>query len=273
MNYKARNSIIAEMGYADYAAYLASPLWKGIRARVYAAKGRNCVHCKSCKAQAVHHADYDKPTMLGDVIDSLMPVCDDCHEALHRSKKRRVNSPLKPSAPRTPKKLSAKKRRKMRNAEWARQEKRRCSCGNLALPGQLMCRQCPGKQKNSCYGKPAKSSWTTGGDPTRFVSPHLLASTSQAPATEDVAEATPKKPRKPRNRNKVTVCGVEIKWCLSCGDSRSSSTRGGLCRTCRDSGAKEPTGSLLVASAMQTCPPRQCAKLLAAVSKAEGSRI
>lgn len=83
MDYASRNRIIASMGYADYEAYLQSPLWKSIRGRVYAAKGKVCLRCKTERANQIHHTQYDTATMRGDTLNHLVPICGDCHQAEH----------------------------------------------------------------------------------------------------------------------------------------------------------------------------------------------
>jgi hypothetical protein len=76
--YADRSRVVKYLGFKDYAAYLKSPLWAGIRSRVLAADPRCC----SCggKATEVHHADYNLRTMRGEMMSSLMPVCGRCHE-------------------------------------------------------------------------------------------------------------------------------------------------------------------------------------------------
>lgn len=78
MNYVARNQLIARMGFPKYEDYLASPLWKSIRARVYAEKGRTCLRCELARATQIHHTSYDETTMRGEVLDCLIPICEDC---------------------------------------------------------------------------------------------------------------------------------------------------------------------------------------------------
>lgn len=64
-----------------YATYLASPLWKKIRARVM---GRDGGRCRSCSGRAteVHHGSYDRLTMAGGADHNLYAICRACHEAV-----------------------------------------------------------------------------------------------------------------------------------------------------------------------------------------------
>ena len=75
--YRERNRIIRAMGFADYKAYLRSPLWASIRARKLAAEP----DCFACGAHAtqVHHAKYRKNDLQGRCLDFLFAVCSACH--------------------------------------------------------------------------------------------------------------------------------------------------------------------------------------------------
>jgi hypothetical protein len=61
----------------SYAAYLASPEWKKIRARVLKRDGKRCQHC-SAKAQCVHHISYDEPVIIGERDEDLISLCNSC---------------------------------------------------------------------------------------------------------------------------------------------------------------------------------------------------
>lgn len=70
-------------GYGGYDEYIASRLWLMIRSRVLNAS-RRCVRCGE-RATQVHHGNYAKETLLGKDLDSLYPVCRDCHKWAHRA--------------------------------------------------------------------------------------------------------------------------------------------------------------------------------------------
>lgn len=71
--------IIERLGFATYPEYLASPLWKGIRAKVLARDKHSCVRCHE-KAVQVHHLQYSMDTLRGDCLDFLASLCRACHE-------------------------------------------------------------------------------------------------------------------------------------------------------------------------------------------------
>lgn len=79
MNARART--LFYLGFSSYKAYLKSKLWREIRKRVFAAKGRRCVLC-GCKATQIHHRSYDRATLLGLILTFLEPVCKRCHEGI-----------------------------------------------------------------------------------------------------------------------------------------------------------------------------------------------
>lgn len=71
---EARNRRLA------YANYLASDLWVSIRGRVLSKRP----WCELCgdRATQVHHDSYHTLVMLGEVTDSLVSICKDCHEGI-----------------------------------------------------------------------------------------------------------------------------------------------------------------------------------------------
>ncbi len=88
--YSIRNKALAEIGFATYAAYLASPLWKEIRAKRLAISSQ----CSCCEEQAaiVHHDFYYKKLLLGDEISvarDLYPLCNGCHRRVEFDGKRK----------------------------------------------------------------------------------------------------------------------------------------------------------------------------------------
>lgn len=82
--YAGRDVLLKRIGFNSYASYLASPLWKRIRAEVFKAKGRKCWLCDSAATQ-VHHRQYNKNTLNGKRIRHLFPLCDECHERVEFS--------------------------------------------------------------------------------------------------------------------------------------------------------------------------------------------
>ena len=79
MNARART--LFYLGFNSYKEYLRSKLWRGIRQRVFAAKGRQCVLCGR-KAAQIHHRSYDRATLLGLILTFLEPICKRCHEKI-----------------------------------------------------------------------------------------------------------------------------------------------------------------------------------------------
>ena len=79
--YGARNAILLEMGFANYKAYLASPKWALIRFRAWLTHGRICRICKA-PADVLHHIGYNRDTLEGRNLDSLVPLCNGCHLAV-----------------------------------------------------------------------------------------------------------------------------------------------------------------------------------------------
>lgn len=91
-SYQRRDVILAEMNFSSYRDYLRSDLWKDIRSRVIGPY----TFCKACRqrpASEVHHLRYDKDTMLGRRVDTLMALCHDCHDRIEfgRKGKRSLN--------------------------------------------------------------------------------------------------------------------------------------------------------------------------------------
>lgn len=78
--YAKRNMNLKLVGFESYALYLQSPLWKSIRQRVFAVKGRLCWLCQASPATQVHHLKYSVPVLQGRKLKWLAPVCGGCHE-------------------------------------------------------------------------------------------------------------------------------------------------------------------------------------------------
>lgn len=78
LDYGERESILREMGFPSYAAYLASDLWASIRERVLARDGRRCRLCPR-EASQVHHTKYSRAVLLGRDLKWLAAICGGCH--------------------------------------------------------------------------------------------------------------------------------------------------------------------------------------------------
>jgi hypothetical protein len=76
--YDDRSVVLASIGFASYADYLQSDLWRDIRECVFELFGNQCSFC-GCQANQVHHANYTAETMRGDTYSGLYPVCQSCH--------------------------------------------------------------------------------------------------------------------------------------------------------------------------------------------------
>lgn len=93
--WKTRQESLEALGFASYAAYLESSLWKSIRRRRYSRKdGKICSFCGG-KAEQIHHDSYDLKVMAGKNLDALFPACGRCHGEGSRSDKGWI---LRPSA-------------------------------------------------------------------------------------------------------------------------------------------------------------------------------
>lgn len=80
--YRERDNNLVAMGFKNYRQYLASGLWRQIRARVQG----ECLRCGRPRT-CVHHASYDIETMKGERIDTLVPACRRCHEQAEKAGK------------------------------------------------------------------------------------------------------------------------------------------------------------------------------------------
>jgi len=79
--YKQRDEVLKSIGFSSYKEYLASNLWKSIRARVL----REFSTCQCGKpATQVHHRSYKKRYLLGrgKLRLAMKPICEDCHKQI-----------------------------------------------------------------------------------------------------------------------------------------------------------------------------------------------
>jgi len=66
-----------------YQTYLETPLWRGIRRRVIADRGRYCEACGSRRKIQVHHSIYERYILEGKSTVGLVVVCEPCHKKIH----------------------------------------------------------------------------------------------------------------------------------------------------------------------------------------------
>lgn len=79
--YAQRDEVLRQMGYSSYREYLASPLWKKIKARLF----KVCDRCP-CGAPATeaHHRTYKRRYLegRGKLHKFVVPVCRSCHQSI-----------------------------------------------------------------------------------------------------------------------------------------------------------------------------------------------
>lgn len=85
--YRYRDENLRALGFESYKMYLASALWKGIRARVLE-QHPNCLRCGK-KATQVHHRAYDPATLRGELLAAMNPACAKCHRRAEKPDLRR----------------------------------------------------------------------------------------------------------------------------------------------------------------------------------------
>lgn len=78
-SYFQRNSILKHLGFDTYTDYLASDMWKQVKAEAYSTYGNKCFLCLG-KAWVVHHHKYTLKNLNGRSVKSLFPLCHACHE-------------------------------------------------------------------------------------------------------------------------------------------------------------------------------------------------
>lgn len=79
---------LRQLGYANYALYTRSPVWKAVRDRYYATHPKACWICGDASNVHLHHCCYDR---LGgnETDDDLLPLCNRHHRGLHNYMKRK----------------------------------------------------------------------------------------------------------------------------------------------------------------------------------------
>lgn len=83
MNWHERKQSLASLKFPSYQHYLRSPLWKQIRARVFARAEGRCEDCQDNPPTEVHHLSYGLGVMSGNDDLELRAVCSQCHEWRH----------------------------------------------------------------------------------------------------------------------------------------------------------------------------------------------
>lgn len=79
--YKQRDALVLELGFTSYSAYLASPLWKKIRAVARQRGGMWCALCQERGTQ-IHHRHYGRRVLAGKKTSGLVLLCSRCHRAV-----------------------------------------------------------------------------------------------------------------------------------------------------------------------------------------------
>lgn len=72
-----RREALARLGFGCYADYLASPLWKRIKQRVFERDKKICVCGRP--AHQVHHRQYEYRELSGESLFWLVSLCVRCH--------------------------------------------------------------------------------------------------------------------------------------------------------------------------------------------------
>jgi uncharacterized Zn finger protein (UPF0148 family) len=127
------SELLSPLGFSRYDDYLNSPLWAGIRTRVFESKGRTCLRCLTAKANQIHHERYDLATMRGDTLLHLTPICGDCHQSEHGISKKPSTSPAKARKKKNRRSKASRKRRRREREGVVRPTKKTVSKAQLAF--------------------------------------------------------------------------------------------------------------------------------------------
>ena len=84
-SYSRRNAMLRNLGYESYHAYLASPLWAGIRERVLSSRECKCSSCDSTLNLQVHHKRYTMENLTGRSLRKFTILCGKCHHDIEFS--------------------------------------------------------------------------------------------------------------------------------------------------------------------------------------------
>jgi hypothetical protein len=77
--YRERDRLLKSLGWTNYAAYLASPVWRRIR-KAHIKAHPDCLVCEG-PAQEVHHLRYTAAVLEGSEPSSLASLCRHHHAA------------------------------------------------------------------------------------------------------------------------------------------------------------------------------------------------
>lgn len=86
MSYQERDETLRRLGFSSYKKYLESDLWISLRGRVLTENSARCTLCPK-EATQVHHTSYGEPTLGGESLEHLFPICGGCHLKVEFSKK------------------------------------------------------------------------------------------------------------------------------------------------------------------------------------------
>lgn len=144
------------LGFQNYAHYQRSKLWKGIRQRVFALRGRVCLQCQTARARVIHHTEYSLTTLQGLTIETLQPLCAACHDDIHGHGPDGVNKfkPVKEPKLARSAKIVAKPHKPTRQRKKNKNRK-----GGFHSPGVItQVSQIPGKMRHRDYVAKQKAS-------------------------------------------------------------------------------------------------------------------
>lgn len=65
----------------EHSAYLLTPQWRSLRARVLIRAGGLCEGCRTADATCVHHLTYDH--WKDELLFELVALCNECHDKAH----------------------------------------------------------------------------------------------------------------------------------------------------------------------------------------------
>ena len=86
--YHKRNTRLQSLGFKSYQDYLASDLWKSIRAEVLKRDGGKCQICGGAAVQ-VHHTCYSRAS-LTRMTDGQISICRSCHKFIEFEYEKKV---------------------------------------------------------------------------------------------------------------------------------------------------------------------------------------
>lgn len=69
----------------DYETYIKSQRWQKKKIEFWKIHDKKCVSCGTTESIHLHHASYDR--LGNESMDDLVPLCDVCHNTLHRMHK------------------------------------------------------------------------------------------------------------------------------------------------------------------------------------------